>query len=285
MLTASFRYTAPTGNPISAIARFGPEGMIGNFATGPFTDIADALLTVPGGRNMAVRLRSDGTFESTGADTLPQGQFLSEALLNDAQQKRQDLYRAFLKRPRPGWEEGRPLMLAWATPIDMHFEVVQNARTAGTALLVIPLQLRRADPGTLLTIPAPVIPWRRVVPGGLGRSLFESADAVSQRLRFQLPAETLPLRIESAKLTAKIDAPSRQVTISAIKNGEPIEIQRVHSPLDLIRVDIKDASLLHLDEKGGLHFDLVIGESARADDSAQKWRIDYVELEVTGRAQ
>src|SRR5207245_1950299 len=116
--------------------------------------------------------------------------------------------------------------------------------------------------GTLLTIPAPLIPWRRVVPGGLGRSLFESADAVTQRLRFQLPTETLPLRIESAKLTAKIDAPSRQVTISAIKNGEPIEMQRVDSPLDLIRVDIKDASLLHLDEKGGLHFDLVIGESA-----------------------
>src|SRR5205814_1430997 len=238
-----------------------------------------ALITVPGGRNMAVRLRSDGGFESAGTDILPEGQFLSEALLNDAQQRRQDLYREFLKRPRPGWEEGDPFLLAWARPIDMHYRLVPDARTAGTALLVIPLQLRRAEPGTLVTIPAPLIAWRRVIPGGLGRPLLGSADGVSQRLRFQLPAEALPLRIETAKLTARIDAPSRQVTISAMKNGEPIGIHRVDSPLDLIRADITDASLLQPDDKGGLHLDLTIGESVHPDSAAQKWRIDYVDVE------
>jgi hypothetical protein len=283
--TAPFRTTVATGEPISARARFGPEGMEGSLLYGPFKNVSDALLAGPGGRNMAVRLAADGSFRAGSPDVLPPDQFLADAVLTDEQQRRQGLYRAFLKRPRTERGEVQPVLLAWADPLDLRFNLVADSRLVGTALLAVPLRLQRPQPGARVTIPAPLISWQRVLPRGITRPLLDSVSEADQELRFQVPAAALPLQIKRARLTARIDAPSRQITISASADGRPTELHRVDSPLDLIRVEIVDPRLLRLDEQGGLHLKLNINDPPRTGLAAQKWRIEYIDLEVIGRAE
>ena len=55
-------------------------------------------------------------------------------------------------------------------------------------------------------------------------------------------------------------------------------------------IDISDERLLHLDPEGGLHLNLSIGNTLQAKPDAappqqvtEKWVIDYLELDVSGR--
>ncbi len=92
---ASFHTTLPSSKPLAAVAHFGPDGVEGHI-TGSFEDLADALLSTPSGRNLAVHLQPDGRFLARGQDILPKGQFLASAVLNDRQQRRQEIYPRFL---------------------------------------------------------------------------------------------------------------------------------------------------------------------------------------------
>src|SRR5262249_36568030 len=105
---APFRYTARSEGPITAVARFGPEGLEGRLAAGPSRGLADALLTTPGGRNLSVRLGPDGAFSAGSQDVLSAEQFLAGAVLSDRQQRRQELLRACLQRPAADNPDGHP---------------------------------------------------------------------------------------------------------------------------------------------------------------------------------
>src|SRR5262249_9738290 len=111
---------------------------------------------------------------------------------------------------------------------------------------------------------------------------------MDMRLRFQLPAEVMPFRIEQARLSYRMDAPSRRITLAGVVDGNSVELHRVESPLDPVQVEIKDARLLHLDADGGLYMNLDVSNpiGARTEpDAAQpdpKWSLEYLELDVTG---
>jgi hypothetical protein len=287
---APFQYTAATGAPISAVARLGPDGLEGRLDTGPFRNPGDALLSTVNGRNMAVRLGPDGSFRSGGEDILPAGQFLAGAVLTDRQQRRQKIYRDLLQRTALLTADNRNVLYAWADPIDMDFNLAPGAQTVGSALLTIPLRLERPAAGERVTVPGPLVPYRRVMDSGLSKATLESDQHADQHLRFQLPAAVLPFRVERARLVGKIDAPGRRVTVAGLAGTELVELHHADSPLDPIRVEIADERLLRLDDDGGLHLNLDIsaplgGQQAGALGVNQKWTIEYLELEVVGRAE
>jgi hypothetical protein len=288
---APFHCTVPTKAPLTAVARFGPDGLEGKLVSGPFRNPGDALLVTPGRRNLAVRLGPGNFFTAGEGDVLPAGQFLSDAVLSDRQQQRQGLYREFLRRPGAEALKGRTALLAWADPVDLHFRLAPDADLVGAALLVLPLELERAAPGTRVTIPGPLLACRRVVGGRETQVPAGSSDRLDADLRFQLPAAALPLKVEGARFVAKISAPARQVTVSGVADGKPVELLRVDSPLDPIRVQLAER-LLHLDERGGLHVRLALGESGRQPEpgkaglrGVERWTIEYLELEVHGRTE
>jgi hypothetical protein len=281
---APFRFTASMSEPISAVARFGPEGIEGRLMPGPFQAVQDALVTGSGGRNMAVHLQTDGSWRADSKDVLAPDLFLPNAVLTDEQQRRQELYRELLNKQRKERGVARPVLLAWAKPIDAGFHLVRDGRTVGTALLVVPIRFDRPEPGSRVAIPAPLVTWQRVLPGGLGKPTFDSVSQADQLLRFQIPVVALPLKIERVRLTAKIDALSRRVTISAGPEGSRTELHRAESPLDLIRVEIADPRLLQQDEQGGLYLNVHINDPSTLG-TPQEWRIEYIDLEITGRAE
>jgi hypothetical protein len=288
---AAFHGTAAIDTPMTAVARFGADGVEGKL-TGPFEDLADALLTTPNGRNLAVQIRPDGTFRAAAGDILPKGQFLAGAVLSDRQQRRQEIYRAFLKRSGSAVSQGRTALLAWASPLDMHFVLDPDVRTVGSALLVAPLRLERPAAGTRITIPGPFLLRQRMMNGLPARAALESGASIDMHLRFQLPAEVLPFQVERARLSLRIDAPSRRVTIEGRTADRTQELVRVESPLDPIRLDIAEANLLRLDDEGGIHLNLNVSEplkggSARSSSRqlVEKWTIEHLELEVVGRPE
>ena len=82
-----------------------------------------------------------------------------------------------------------------------------------------------------------------------------------------------------------------RITIAGRADGSLVELHRVESPLDPIRVEITEPRLLRLDGEGGLHVnvsvsgDLGAGAADPRDPHANpKWMIEYLELEVSGRA-
>jgi hypothetical protein len=277
----AFHYTAPTGGPVAAVAHFGPEGVEGRLTAGAFRGLGDAVLATPEGRNLAVRLDGDGAFRAGEADALPAGQYLAAAVLSDRQQRRQEAYREHRRRSA-GRAEGRSVLLAWADPLDLRLTPAPAARTVGGALLAVPLRWERPAPGERVTVPGPFVACRRLFEAGPTLPTREGGEAADMHLRFQLPAEALPLRVERAVLLARINAPSRRVAVSGRSDGGAVELLRVESPLDPLRVEIADERLLRLDDQGGLHVNLSVGDDLRGGG---KWTIEYLELEVGGRAE
>jgi hypothetical protein len=287
---APFRTAVPSGEPLSAHARFGPEGLEGKLTSGRFQDLSDALLITASDRNLAVRMRPDGAFEVKSADILPQGQYLREAVLSDQQQHRQDIYRKMLQRSRPEYLQGRNVLLAWCKPTELRFDFVADARTTGSALLIVPLQLERPAPGKRISVPAALIPYQRMLNNMATRPVFTMHEPIDMLLRFQLPRDILPFTVERARLSARLVAPARRVTLAGRDEGKLVELHQVESPLDPIRVDITDPRLLHLDPDGGLYVNVAIGPELNRRrkgplDPDEKWTIEFVELEVSGRPE
>jgi hypothetical protein len=286
---APFQTNISTAKPITASAHFGPAGIEGRIEAGPFTDLSDVLLATPSGRNLAVTVNADGTFRAGSQEILPREQFLASVVLNDRQQQRQNLLREFLKPPGAEYLQRRNVLLAWAKPIETHFHVGPEARSVGSALLVIPLRFERPAPGERVTLPGPFLSYQRILDGVPTRLLLTSNVGTDMHLRFQLPVEVLPFQVERARLSVKIEAPSRRVTISGQVGGEFKDIDHVDSPLDPIRVDL-DERFLRLDERGGLQVTLRVSDSAREDSERgarreEEWTIDYLELEVNGHVE
>jgi hypothetical protein len=287
---APFRLTAPTGRPVSAVARFGPDGLEGQLEAGPFREPADALLTAAGARNLAVRLGPDGTFRAGGGDALPAGQPLPGGLLSDRQQRRQAFYREFFSKPRR--LSGAPTLLAWATPAETHFTFGPDVRAVGDALLIVPLRLERPAAGQRVTIPAPLVPCRRLLDDGPAGLTREGTIPIDMLLRFQLPAEVLPFRVERARLSARVTAPSRRVTVAGRADGQAVEVFGTESPLAPIEVELTDERFLRLDKEGGLLLNVAVSAPVAGGAAgkqppppAEKWLIEYLELEVAGRAE
>ena len=76
------------------------------------------------------------------------------------------------------------------------------------------------------------------------------------------------------------------MTISGRASNDTMELLHVESPLDPMRVELNDERFLRLDEQGGMSVNIAISDRLSATGLTQieeRWIIDYIELEVTGK--
>jgi len=299
--TAPFSCATKINQPINARAVFGPDGLTGSLATGPFQALADAVIATPSGMNLAVDLDESGGFHAGTGDVLSPGQYVAGTLLSDEQRRRQSVYGELFSLAAARRYPDRPTLLAWARPLEMQFEFPDEARRVGAALLAVPLSIDRSAAGTRVTIPSPFLPYRSVAglarrPSGAyshaRREWIELRAPSESYLRFQFPAEVLPMELDRATLTLTINAPSRTLEVSGFAGGRPVRLATRNSPVGTFKFDVTRPDVLQLDDRGGLLLGISVGadrsvvsESSKADASIARsaWKIEAVELEAAGQ--
>jgi hypothetical protein len=255
----------------------------GSVKAAPFSQLEDGLLITPGSHALPVVLGGDGSIRANGEDGLQSGHLIGGGLLSDRQRTRQALYEKLLTEPLPSYLSSRNLLLAWANPVDMHFNVAKQAQMRGSALLMIPLRFEQTPPGTPVTVPAAFLECKRVGPEG--RLLPPAADfrvGATVRLRFQLPAEVLPMTIQSARLTLRMRAPLREVAVGGFAEGVAVPLRGLTSPMGIEQIDISDPRLLQTDNHGAIDVSIEASD-LRSETTGDSWHLDWSGLEIQGR--
>lgn len=283
---STFQFVAPTPEPIEAVARFTSSGLEGSVRSGPFKNLSDAVFCGPGDRRSTARLGSNGSVEVSASEMLNPNQFFTSATLSDRQQRRLELVREFIGTNEFTALKSQNVLLAWADPIETPFNRSIEARRVGEAIVLIPVQIERPKAGTSFTVPASCVSYTRIL-DGMSMTITQDSDRpIDLHLRFQLPSAILPAKVSSARFTAKLSAPSREVVLRGGTGPNATEVSRVSSPLNPIRAEIKDPSMLGLDAEGGLHLHLSISDLLEppSDPTGFKpfWKIEFLELEVSG---
>jgi len=289
--TGPFKATLKTGR-IAARARFGPNGIEGRLETGNFINPSDPLILPPtrelpnrdrpNREPLPIRLRPDGTFTAVSADALPPGNYIAGVVLDDRQQRRQAVYQQLLSGPLPHHLEDRNFLFAWAATNELPFPAPEGTRRLSHALLAIPVEFDRPEPGSRVTVPRGFLTVRRMFDEVRTMPVaLSGTDTIDMRLRFQLPPSVVPMNLERAMIYARVQAPSRWLTLFGVADGKPVQLFEGSGTLDAIRVEITDPRILQPDDRGGIYLRVSLSESSDPTNQL-KWLIESLSLEVTG---
>ena len=316
--TAPFHYSGKLAQPIQARATFGPAGLVGTLEAEPFRDLADALVVMPGQPILAANLAAGGKFTSGPGDVLAAGEFIGGTILSDERRRRRAVYKKMLDTPANDAAKldnetaitrndpihgypSEPKLLVWAAPYDTQFTLPSVMQRVGSALLAIPLKFDHPAAGTSFVIPSPCVTYASGGTSGAyvnreRRWISAMNNATTTTLRFKLPREVLPMKIKQANLTVTIDAPGRKLSITAGRGASEVSLATRNSPVGTVKLNIDRGDVLTVDAEGTFLLNIDVGTAAgesrdaiggagRDIGSFPVWRIEGVQLEVTGIAE
>ena len=295
---ATFNVSGELKNRVAAQAMFGPEGLTGKLSTSQLAQASDALIATAQGR-MGVRLQPDGTFQSNVSDVFSHEQYLGADLLTDEQNRRQRILQTLLSNSERRAEFSRPVLLFWTEPWDLGFQFAEGARNLGATLVSVPLDLKRPVTGTSLVIVPPLLPFKPargpdgLVPSGLWDQLHqewaEKSAPSATWVRYQIPKALLPLKIDGARLVARVRGPIGKLEISGFRDGKPAQLKQWIDPVGTVEVAIPSGDALSVDADGGLMLRISGGDAARPEltrtetadgPKVNYWRIESIDLEL-----
>ncbi|MCH7990096.1 MAG: hypothetical protein IID46_13225, partial [Planctomycetes bacterium] len=296
---APFQFFARSSKRIEARGRFGPDGLTGTVSSGSFENLGDAIIATPAKESLAVRLNAEGLFEVGPGDLLAPGQFITGRLLSDEQRRRQSIYQQMIPGPHRKKYPEKATLLVWANPLEMPFSFPDQTKQIGSALLAIPLSIDPTPPDTEVVIPSSFLPYQAVPgPDNLGsfltfnnqsREWLERKGSAKTWLRFQLPPEVMPVKLEKATLTVHINGPLEKLEIVGVSQEQLVPIVSRDKPVGTIRFSINTMDLLQPDSSGGVLLGVFVEvtptestQSGEFDGGTNKWKIDYLRLEVSG---
>ncbi|MCH7686418.1 MAG: hypothetical protein IH899_07020 [Planctomycetes bacterium] len=299
---APFQSFVRSTRRIEARGRFGPNGLTGTVLSGSFEDLQDAIVATPAKESFAVRLDADGSFEVGQRDLLAPGQFIAGRLLSDEQRRRQSIYQQLIPGPHRKKYPEKSTLLAWAKPLDLQFSFPDQTKQVGSALLAIPLSIDPTPPDTEVVIPSSFLPYRAVPgPDSMGsfltfnnhsREWLERKGSAKTWLRFQMPPEVLPVKLEKATLTVHINGPLEKLEIVGVSEEHVVPIVSRDNPVGTIPFPINTMHLLQPDASGGILLGVFVEvtttpstQPGEFDGGTNKWKIDYLRLEVSGTTQ
>ncbi|HUT95356.1 MAG TPA: hypothetical protein VMY37_38230 [Thermoguttaceae bacterium] len=296
--TAPFAYATKLARPIAARAAFGPDGLTGTLAAGPFESLADAVIATPSRANLSVELEASGRLHAGADEVLAPGRFIAASVLSDEQRRRQAIYAQVLDGKSPREFPDRPTLLAWARPLDMQFTFPDQTTRAGSAILTVPLEIERTPPGTRVAIPSPFLDYRSVrgplrepsaAYGNATHEWIELRTSTEAYLRFQVPEQVLPIKLDRARVVVRINAPSRTVQLLGHAGQRWVSLATWNSPVGGFPLEITDTELLELDDQGGFLLGIAVARDRSSEAGTgpvtrlgSAWRIEAVELEIEG---
>ncbi|MBW3543209.1 MAG: hypothetical protein KY476_23390, partial [Planctomycetes bacterium] len=318
--TATMYDAGSLPSPVEFRATFGPSGLEGRISAEGLDDLSEAIVVTPHHGAVAVHIDESGRFTARPADLLAPGQYVASTLLSDEQRRRQTVYQRLLSAAGNGRADeddessgrtrttapvaggvvrDRPLLLAFARPLDAGLEFPDATRRVGAALVLVPAEIDRTPAGTSVAVPAPFVTYRAGPrPGEIsyspaydnGRHRWNEFTGPKETwLRFQVPPEVLPLKLERARIIIKISGPSRRLELVGLAGRRARSLAVRSEPLGTLSFDIDRPEVLALDEGGGFSLGVFVGdETMRPDDAdlregvVRNWQIESLRASIHG---
>ena len=291
--------------PARALAQFGPEGLVGRLAAGELQGARELVILSPPGPALALIVGRDGSFVGNVDQLLPPGQYVTDVLLSDEQRRRQEACRRLLDPTEKRIFPHQPTLALWCDAIQSGLEYPAEFVVKTEALALLPLELQPTPPRSRFQVPATFL---RIDDASRGKSGGSSSayDPRSGRwikghtrstetlLRFQLPKQVIPCRLDRGTFTVRINAPSREFSLWTLGPEQPTRVGHAVNPNGVLTFELGSQDL-DLDENGGVQFRVAVGEiQGRGENggasapnfsteiNANPWQIDYVRLSVAG---
>jgi hypothetical protein len=299
---ATTQQHASVATTLRATATFGPEGVIGKLESGPFSEPTDALIATTTQHAMAIHFSLDrtslpGTFTATNDDVLEPGSYSTDRLLTDVQRRRTAVYQSMFRSQVEFRYPNRPTLFAWTRPIGDRPTFPDSMEQSHTSLLVVPLEFRSPAPNTDVFLPSPLLPFETVATDkGSKATAYDARTGQWQKtsyssttmLRFAIPGPLLPMQATGGKLSIRIRAPMRRVELATGTAGEPVVLTSIEDAVGSYEFPIEQADALQIDEDGGLHVRLTVGDVQGSQDVKtsgvdRSWKMDFIRLELSGR--
>ena len=269
----------PLKTHVGARGQFGPDGFEGRFESGDLRQSADFVLLNPAASAMAVKVDASGRFRATPSAVLAAAEYSGESLLSDEQRRRQDVMRKLFDPTDSMTFPTGPSLAFWSETLSEGARFPEGFETRSTALNVVPLEIERTAPGQTFTVPPPFLRVASIA-GRAGIStaydartgtwVRELTRASEIALRFQLPDQVLPARLERGLLTLRGNVPSRTVGIWDFGGPAPRKIRDYPNVNGVIECPL-EASDLTLDAQGGVRLIFsVSGVNGQADEGAPR---------------
>lgn len=300
---ASVRLATRMPRPAFATIHFNEQGLAGQFTQSLFKNVSDAVIGTAGGRWLAVAIDESGRISAGTDDLLPPGEFLSGTLLTEEQRRRQNVYAHQFPVGVETQVLERPTLLAWADAVDLGIELPPGTSAFGSALLSIPLDLQRPQPGAHITIPSPFLDVDAVFGPQSARGSkstynrrtglwLEAIRPSLSWLRFSLPQELQDVELVGGSLSVKIHAPGRPLRILGLTAGQITTLAERNSVVGSFELPLENIGDLDREPEGGLLIGIDVGAFAGAEvDDLQPdltslsntWQVDYVRLDLQAR--
>ncbi|TWU40498.1 hypothetical protein [Novipirellula artificiosorum] len=297
--------------PWSFRGRFNSKGFQGSIEGLADHRCQDAVIVAAGSPSLAVHLDDPSKVTtSEPGDTLPPNQFLSDSMLSDTQQVRQQLMRQLMGAGSP--LVGRdPTLVVWTDPVESGLAIDGDYARTGSAMALLPVCIERTAVGERFSVPATFVrlePWNR----SSGVSSFFDAERgqwpsqINRPLDIAItcipPSELQPCQLERAIVTIKVNAPSRNLEVRGRVGERFVSLESIKNPSGVLRFEITDREALRLDADGGMPLMISVqqtdqeraamdaledagnrGDTYRPDSVNQDtWQIDYVHVSLEG---
>lgn len=297
-----FNKSHSLSEPVHASAALGPKGLEGRIEWKALLDggsqlLEGGILVFPGAPALAANLESDGSFHAGIDDTLSAGQYFTSTFTTDDQRRQQPVldewYRNYLDS-----RIQQPYLLAWIDNLGTGLDWPEELRVLDASLVAIPLVMQPTVGEIDVDIPASLIVLRSIGSATGQSSVFDNAQRTwlhpftresSTRIRFQLPQQTLPLKVTGAQLEIDCNIPSRTLEVFAMDGNQAKLIAKRSNPAGIISINIEQAELPPLDDLGGLVLEFSVSELTNQFDETtvanSAWSIRKTLLSVSGTHQ
>lgn len=295
--TAPFKSRITLDRPLRAVGTLDANGLSGYLESPLALAPQDALIASRTHVTLPVDITADGRIETSGA-VLPPGQFLNASVVSAEQTRRQEVLREMFRADgRSSLNVTRPSLLFWTRPLDLKSGDLDAEAADGAALFMLPLEVIRPPAGSAVRVPSPLITYRAVPTAGSHATpaFFSNSQgtwseyprAGTITLLFQLPTELLPLEADSAVVTLKITAASRDVTVRGVSRADAAG--EFSSPVGVREVKL-DSAQFDVNETGGIPIQVSVGAAASESDADapmqdRYWKMDWVQFEFRGRTR
>lgn len=250
----------------------------------------DAVIVFAAGHPMLCDQES-GQLTADGSTRIGKQKWLASTLLSDEQRRRSEVYRDLFESELDGVLPDQVLYgwtSLWEGP-----SWSNGFSARGHALVRMPVRVERPSEGQKFLLPYGLIGLRQN-PAQAGTSSAlddrsgqwrpEQSSAMDRQLQFVLPKAVVPFKAESIRLTLDIQAPQRNVKVSAQTPGGEVELADLQGPSIPWNYTITAPAILDTCKDGILDLRVQVSErqGGASGGSVVHWRIDYFDASAVG---